>query len=112
MVDWYEEEHEKRHHANGHGGRQRFGPQRQVEHWRLRLDVIVAVIVVAVTVIVMMVAVTRTQLRQSEKDEREQQQPADVLEALLRRHDVVGRWNDRDFFSFCSHSGGTDSAKR
>jgi len=88
VVDGYEEQHEKRQHANGHGGRQCFGPERRVDD-RRRHGIGGMVIVMVIVIVVMVVSVAQTEFRQSEEHKREYQRPANVLDAFLRQHGCV-----------------------
>lgn len=84
VVDGYEEQHKKRQHANGHGGRQCFGPEHRVDDRRGH-----GLGGMVIVVIVMVVSVAQTEFRQSEEHEREYQRPANVLDAFLRQHGCV-----------------------
>lgn len=101
VLDGYEEQHEKRQHADGHGGAQRLGPERGVDRHRAAVVVVVSAfvvlvvsvfvvvrVIVVVVVVVVVVPVAQAQFRQAQEHEREQERPAHVLGPLLgrRRH--------------------------
>jgi len=92
VVDGYEEEHEKRQHANGHGGRQRFRPKRQVDARRLGVCVM--------AVVVVMVTVARAQFRQTQEYGHEQQRPANVPDIFLGQLHDGGESTDNRVFSW------------
>jgi len=86
VVDGYEEQYEKRQHADGHGGRQRSDPQHRVGDRGRRVPVPVVVVVTVV-----LVTVARAERRQRQEHEREQQHPANVHQETSdgRRHRIV-----------------------
>lgn len=91
VVDGYEEQHEKRQHANGHGGRQCFGPEHRVDDRRRHGlgGMVMVIVVMVIVIVVMVVSVAQTEFRQSEEHKREYQRPANVLDAFLRQHGYV-----------------------
>lgn len=88
VVDGYEEQYEKRQHADDYGGRQRSNPQHRVGDHGWWHGWTVTVMVVTVVVVMVMVTVARTECRQRQKHEREQQRPENVLQETFdgRRH--------------------------
>lgn len=109
VLDGNEEEHEKRQHADGHGGAERLDPESGVgRHGRhvgravMVMVFVVVVVVVVVVVPVVMVPVAQAQFRQAEEHGREQQRPADVLAPLFgrRRHGGYRACGEQDWRRF------------
>lgn len=92
VVDGYEEQYEKRQHADGHGGRQRPDPQHRVGDHESRLGGTVVVMMI----VVMTVPVARTEFWQRQQNEREQQWPVNVFQETFYVHRVAA---DRLFLS-------------